>query len=147
MLAIGSFFVFRAFHGSIAKREYEDIYTLVPDKISQSAAVVLRLPQGIQINTAEAKEKVSFSPALAGTWSQGKNAEYLLFQPAQKLEIRGMAHRRETQKDDRDGCDTLQERIHVKQFVGCDRQRLGEQQERHQPGPELRPEEVVHGDR
>lgn len=88
IVVIGGFFVFFGlFGGQLIQRQYEEIYTLVPDKISQSAAILVRLPDGIKINVAEASDKISFNPAIAGEWSSGKSAEYLVFKPAQKLEV------------------------------------------------------------
>jgi hypothetical protein len=87
VLVIGGFFVFQKFGGELLKREYEEIYMLVPDKISQSAAIVVRLPEGLRINVAETSQKISFNPALTGNWSEGKSAEYLVFHPQQKLDL------------------------------------------------------------
>src|SRR3989344_1752287 len=85
LLIIGGFFMFRNNAGK--ERAYEEIYMLVPDKISQSAAVVVRLPEGIKVNAAEASQKISFNPALSGNWVEGKNPEYLVFQPKQALDV------------------------------------------------------------
>src|SRR3989344_9274361 len=85
LLIIGGFFVFRNNGGK--ERACEEIYMLVPDKISQSAAVVVRLPEGIKVNAAEASQKISFNPALSGNWAEGKNPEYLVFQPKQALDV------------------------------------------------------------
>jgi len=87
ILAIGGFFAYQKFYGGTFQREFEEVYSLVPDKISQSAAIVVRLPEGVKVNIAEASEKISFDPALSGDWSEGKGAEYLVFQPKQKLDL------------------------------------------------------------
>ena len=88
IFAIGSFLILYEFYGTkFLQREYEEIYALVPDKVSQSAAIIIHLPEGVKINIAEAKDKISFNPALEGEWSSGKNAEYLIFQQKQKLEV------------------------------------------------------------
>lgn len=73
--------------GSLLKREYGNVYTLVADKISQSAAVIIRLPAGLKINVAEASSKISFNPKVSGEWLPGKSDEYLVFQPSKKLEV------------------------------------------------------------
>lgn len=86
VILIGGILIYQKY-GGVFQREYEEIYTLVPDKISQSAAIVIRLPAGVKVNIAEAKEKITFNPTLAGDWSQGKSDEYLLFKPNQKLDL------------------------------------------------------------
>ncbi len=66
--------------------EYSQAFSLVSDKISQSAAIIVRLPEGITINLAEAGSKISFTPVLSGAWSQGKNEKEFVFTPSAKLE-------------------------------------------------------------
>ncbi|TSC79999.1 MAG: alpha-2-macroglobulin domain-containing protein [Parcubacteria group bacterium Gr01-1014_29] len=87
VIAIGGFFVYREFGHPLVKPAYEEMYLLVPDKISHSAAVLVRLPEGIQVLVAQASEKISFNPEIRGEWSQGKNEEYLVFMPSKKLEL------------------------------------------------------------
>src|SRR3989338_5383840 len=52
----------------VPQRAAEETYTLVRDKVSKSAAIVLALPKGVQMTPVEAVEKVTFEPALSGTW-------------------------------------------------------------------------------
>ncbi len=63
----------------------EETYTLVRDKISKSAAIVLALPKGTTITPVEAAEKVKFEPAVDGKWAVGGNAQELFFEPSKKL--------------------------------------------------------------
>ncbi len=63
----------------------EETYTLVRDKISKSAAIVLALPKGVTLTPVEAAEKVKFEPVLAGKWVAGPAAEQLFFEPSSKL--------------------------------------------------------------
>lgn len=88
ILATSGFFILKNFYSNkFLQPGYEEIYTLVPDKISHSAAIPIRLPEGIKINVAEAKEKISFNPVLMGVWSGGKSAEHLVFKPSEKLDV------------------------------------------------------------
>lgn len=63
----------------------EETYTLVRDKISQSAAVALALPKGVALTPEEAKEQVTFEPAIEGAWAAGGSPRELLFEPKEKL--------------------------------------------------------------
>lgn len=63
----------------------EETYTLVRDKISIGAAIALALPKGVVMTPAQAEEKVSFEPALEGTWVAGGNADQLFFEPKDEL--------------------------------------------------------------
>lgn len=63
----------------------EETYTLVRDKISKSAAIALALPKGVAMTPVEAATKVTFEPAVQGTWAAGGNAQQLLFAPSGKL--------------------------------------------------------------
>ncbi len=101
LIAAGFFISYQFIGQRLLPREYDEVYTLVPDKISQSAAIAMRLPRGIQVAVAEAKEKISFEPMIDGVWSPGKTSEYLIFQPAQKLELgRYYAIKLQTQNGD-----------------------------------------------
>ncbi len=88
LLALFGFAVFFFLRGTILPhRAYEDIYTLVPDKISQSAAIVVRLPEGVTVDVTEAKEKILFDPQLSGTWSSDAHTASLVFRPDKKLKV------------------------------------------------------------
>ena len=63
----------------------EETYTLVRDKISKSSAIVLALPKGFALTPLEATEKVTFEPALKGSWAVGSVPSELLFEPSERL--------------------------------------------------------------
>ena len=63
----------------------EETYTLVRDKISKSAAIALALPKGVVMTPVEAATKVTFEPAVEGTWAVGGNMQQLFFAPSTKL--------------------------------------------------------------
>jgi len=67
--------------------DYSQVFSLVPDKISQSAAITVSLPKNVKINSQDAKDKISFEPSVAGVWAQGKSDGELIFHPAAKLDI------------------------------------------------------------
>ena len=69
----------------VSPKGYEQVYSLVADKISQSAAIVVSLPRPISV--AQAKTKIVFDPQLEGEWAQGEEEGTLVFQPAAKLDV------------------------------------------------------------
>ncbi len=73
--------------GKFARPEFEEMYSLVPDKVSQSAAIPVRLPEGVRFAVAQAAEAIAFDPELKGDWHAGDEEDKLFFQPAKKLEL------------------------------------------------------------
>lgn len=71
----------------LSRREFSQTFILVQDKISQSAAIVISLPKGISISTAEASSKISFEPVFEGEWMPGNNDRELIFRPQAKLTL------------------------------------------------------------
>jgi uncharacterized protein YfaS (alpha-2-macroglobulin family) len=61
------------------------VYTLVNDKISQSAAFAVYLPKGESKDGAE--EKISFDPDLRGNWVETDLKDAVVFKPSGKLEL------------------------------------------------------------
>src|SRR3989338_2562020 len=67
-------------------KSYSEVYSLVPDKISQSAAIVVSLPPKVPVEGAE--KLVSFEPPFEGKWVKNANLEHsLAFVPETPLEI------------------------------------------------------------
>jgi len=67
-------------------KSYSQVYSLVDDKISQSAAVIVNLPKGV--SKAGAEKLVSFEPPLKGEWASAVNLrDALAFVPKDPLEI------------------------------------------------------------
>lgn len=87
ILAVAGFFYFSGVVEKFGSPRYEEPYTLVPDKISQSAAILVRLPQGIHMDAGQAGGNITFQPEIAGAWAGGKNDSELIFQPKTKLEL------------------------------------------------------------
>ena len=90
LLAIGGFLIYSGdsfLPAPASRREYSQIATLVQDKISRSAPIVVRLPPGISIHSAEARGCITFDPPLNGNWSDGARDHELVFRPGAKLDI------------------------------------------------------------
>ncbi|MCX6724092.1 MAG: MG2 domain-containing protein [Candidatus Staskawiczbacteria bacterium] len=59
---------------------YSENYRLVPEKISQSAAIRISLPKGVDKQLAE--KGVTFDPQIKGTWVEGKQTAWWQAQKA-----------------------------------------------------------------
>jgi len=73
--------------GKFMRPEFEEMYSLVPDKVSQSAAILVRLPEGVRFAVAQAAEAITFDPEIKGDWHAGAEEDKLFFQPSNKLEL------------------------------------------------------------
>ena len=58
---------------------------LIADKVSQSAKLAINLPEGVKMQATEAKDHISFDPAIKGSWSSGDKTDRLMFDPDEKL--------------------------------------------------------------
>ena len=87
LLLFGGFlyFFYSGTNGLLGTREYGSVYTLVPDKVSRSAAIVVALPKGVSVSLAEAGQKITFDPVIPGVWSEGRVKGELLFRPNESL--------------------------------------------------------------
>ncbi len=81
--------------------KYSREYTLVPEKISQSASIKIYLPKGVDKETA--KNNISFDPVIEGDWvdeeskqsflnfnvfaSESDERDYIVFKPKEKLSL------------------------------------------------------------
>ena len=61
--------------GAFTRPEFEEVYVLVPDKVSQSAAIPIRLPEGVRFGVEEAARIITFDPELKGDWHLGDKEE------------------------------------------------------------------------
>jgi len=68
---------------------FADDYTLVPDKISESAAITVKLPDDIAPANFNPAQSLTFSPEIKGTWeTPGEVSEKIYrFLPAQKMTV------------------------------------------------------------
>lgn len=74
--------------GTTVKEEesYTHVQELVADKLSKNAAIVLNIPDFIQIPLAQAKDLVTFTPQIEGFFKQGETLQKLIFTPDNPLE-------------------------------------------------------------
>ena len=74
------------YRGSVSRPSFVEPYTLVADKISQSAAILIKLPQGVSV--AQAAGHVAFEPTIEGSWvATAPDSATLLFKPNAPLAI------------------------------------------------------------
>jgi uncharacterized protein YfaS (alpha-2-macroglobulin family) len=66
-------------------REFGQTYSLVNEKVSKSATVIISLPKNV--NKAEAKEGISFEPEIKGRWIDVESKSQLAFKPSGQLEV------------------------------------------------------------
>lgn len=68
---------------------FAEEYTLVPDKISESAAITMKLPDDIAPVNFNPAESITFSPEIKGTWevSAPTSEKIHRFLPAQKMNV------------------------------------------------------------
>ncbi len=86
LLAVTATFYLSVSRPFFVGKSYSQIYTLVEDKVSQSAAVIINLPKGVP--TMGAEKLISFEPALAGKFvSVGESKNSLAFVPEKPLVI------------------------------------------------------------
>lgn len=60
-----------------------DNYLLLPDKVSRSAPLVVKLPESVPAK--DASWRVTFNPALFGSWSSGSKSNEAIFTPSGPL--------------------------------------------------------------
>jgi uncharacterized protein YfaS (alpha-2-macroglobulin family) len=68
-------------------KEFSKVYSLVPEKLSQSAAIPVSLPAGV--TEAEAKQAISFTPEVSGGWAPDEDPDdgLLRFVPNEALAL------------------------------------------------------------
>ena len=69
----------------VAAKNYTDVYSFVPEKISKSAVIPVKLPQGIAQDLAKAH--ISFDPDVKGEWTPDAKAGTLVFHPKDPLSV------------------------------------------------------------
>lgn len=67
------------------RQNYSQLYTLVPDKVSKSAPILINLPKGAQVLGSE--QAVQFIPEIKGEWMETPLVNTLAFKPADSLEL------------------------------------------------------------
>lgn len=67
----------------IAVKKFTNVYSFVPEKISQSAAIPINVPDGVDELTAQ--KSITFSPELAGSWQVEDQEGVIIFEPKKPL--------------------------------------------------------------
>ncbi|MEA1936969.1 MAG: alpha-2-macroglobulin family protein [Patescibacteria group bacterium] len=71
----------------IPRVEYAKAFSLVNDKISQSASITINIPPNMEISKQEAKDSVEFYPEIDGEWIESGNEKKVVFDPDEKLKM------------------------------------------------------------
>ncbi len=67
----------------IAIKQFANVYSFVPEKISRSAAIPIRIPEGV---TEEAlRASLTFNPEVDGSWRAEDEPDVAIFEPKQPL--------------------------------------------------------------
>lgn len=82
MVTLGVF-VYLAKEEETVVRQFTNVYSFVPEKISKSAAIPIFLPEGVHDDTA--RDGISFSPEIAGSWIDETQDGFLSFKPNEPL--------------------------------------------------------------
>ena len=87
LLVIGiSFVVYQTRDRFIAVKQFTNVYSFVPEKVSKSAAIQINVPKGIDIATAKAS--IKFSPTIDGEWQTEALDNIVTFKPRKPLETK-----------------------------------------------------------
>jgi uncharacterized protein YfaS (alpha-2-macroglobulin family) len=68
----------------VAVKQFTNVYSFVPEKISRSAAIVINVPEGVTEDMARAN--ISFSPAVPGEWQTEELDKVIVFKPKKSLQ-------------------------------------------------------------
>lgn len=67
----------------VAVKQFTNVYSFVPEKISKSAAIPINLPKGVEEDLA--RSSISFSPNIEGEWLTEDLAGVISFKPKEPL--------------------------------------------------------------
>jgi uncharacterized protein YfaS (alpha-2-macroglobulin family) len=84
-IAIGGVFLYVTRDTYVAVKQFTNVYTFVPEKISKSAPIQISLPEGVTED--EARAGISFSPEIAGTWVTEEIERTLIFEPKEPMKV------------------------------------------------------------
>lgn len=85
LVGVSFYAVFKAPEKFSFKTQYQNIYTLVNDKVSISAPIQVNLPVGTAKEGIE--NNISFIPSIKGTWINTETDNVVAFKPSDKLEV------------------------------------------------------------
>jgi len=67
----------------VSFKQFTDVYAFVPEKISKSASVHINVPDGV--DEKQARNSITFSPEIEGTWSVEEVQGVIVFEPKKPL--------------------------------------------------------------
>lgn len=73
----------RSHQNQVPVKQFTNVYSFVPEKISKSAMIPISLPEGVSEESAKAG--ITFSPKIEGQWQQEEQEDFIVFIPAQPL--------------------------------------------------------------
>jgi len=82
---IAGFFIFREKGPQLPVRQFSQVYSLVNEKMSKNAPVIINLPEGV--SKISAQTGISFDPEIKGKWADAENMSQLVFIPNKELRV------------------------------------------------------------
>ncbi len=82
-LIIAGVFLYLQQDRHVAVKQFTNVYSFVPEKISKSASIQINVPDGV--DEATAIKSISFSPEVEGTWQSEEIDRVVIFQPKKPL--------------------------------------------------------------
>ncbi len=83
VLIIVGAFIYQNQDQHVAIKQFTNVFSFVPEKISKSAAITINLPDGVDEETA--KRSITFSPEVEGSWQTEEVEKVVIFQPKKPL--------------------------------------------------------------
>ncbi|MBP6881471.1 MAG: Ig-like domain-containing protein [Candidatus Pacebacteria bacterium] len=83
ILIVGSLLLFGKKEEHVAVKQFTNVYSFVPEKISKSAVIPISVPEGVSEDIARAS--ITFSPELEGDWTIEETESLIVFQPKKPL--------------------------------------------------------------
>jgi hypothetical protein len=82
-LVVVGLFTFNSQDNHVAIKQFTNVYSFVPEKISKSAPIQINLPEGVDEETA--RQSISFSPEVEGMWEVEEIEQVIIFVPKKPL--------------------------------------------------------------
>lgn len=83
LLVAGLAFFYTTLTPSVAVKQFTNVYSFVPEKISKSAVIQIAVPQGVSEEVARAS--ILFSPKIEGEWQTEEIENVIAFKPKKSL--------------------------------------------------------------
>jgi uncharacterized protein YfaS (alpha-2-macroglobulin family) len=83
IVIVAGVFFYNSQDKHVAIQQFTNVYSFVPEKISKSAPVQINLPDGVDEETA--RNSISFSPEVEGSWSTEEIEGVVVFEPKKPL--------------------------------------------------------------